>query len=138
MRASHILATRPERAWLALAELCDKRKADDLVSAPPFAASRLSNPPPQTPFPVRSQSTQANRVPPPDRLSPTAQPAEPTNGSPAPEVPERPVPEHMAPKRSKWTEDHTFFDAQLGKGIELATASTEAREKELTSNFVVK
>ncbi len=82
MRASRILATRPERAWLALAELCDERKADDLMSPPSFASSRLSNPPPQTPFPVGSQSMQANRVPPPDRLSPTAQPAEPTNPRP--------------------------------------------------------
>ena len=142
MRASRILAARPERAWLALAELCEERKADDLVSAPPFAGSRLSNPPPQTPFPVGSQSMQANKVP-PDRPSPTEKPTETTNGSPAPDVPERPVPEHMAPKRSKWTsppppeapsEVHASFDAQLGKGIELATASSEAREKDSTSN----
>ena len=143
MRASRILASRPERAWLALAELCEERKADDLVSAPPHAGSRLSNPPPQTPFPVGSQSMQANRVPSPGRLSPTVPPAEPTNGSPVPDVPERPVPEHMAPTRSKWTsppppeapsDDHALFDTQLGKGIQVATASSDAREKDSTSN----
>ena len=139
MRASRILSARPERAWLALAELCDERKDDELVSAPSHVAPRLSNPPPQTPFPVGSQSMRASKAPQPDRLSPTAQLMEHDNGASVPQVAESPVPEHMAPRRGQWTSppppeapptDHTLFEAQLGKGLKLATASTEAREKE--------
>ncbi|KAK2465131.1 hypothetical protein APHAL10511_002823 [Amanita phalloides] len=138
MRASRILSTRPERAWLALAELCEERKVEELVS-PPLAAPRLSNPPPQTPFPVGSQSMRANTAEAPDNLSPTSQPSDHGSESSAPHVAERPVPEHMAPKRGKWTSppppeapsvDHALFDAQLGKSLELATASTEARQQE--------
>ncbi|KAF8622273.1 hypothetical protein AX15_007146 [Amanita polypyramis BW_CC] len=139
MRATRILSGRPERALLCLAELCDERKDDELVPAPLHTAPRLSNPPPQTPFPVGSQSMRANKAPPPDRLSPTAQLTEHANGTSAPQVAEKHFPEHMAPKRGKWTSppppeasstDHTLFEVQLGKGLELATAPTEAREKE--------
>lgn len=35
MRASRILATRPERATIALADLCQERKVEDLLVAPP-------------------------------------------------------------------------------------------------------
>ncbi|KAF8638414.1 hypothetical protein AX17_002221 [Amanita inopinata Kibby_2008] len=137
MRASRILASRPERAVLAIAELCDERKEDELISAP---TPRLSNLPPQTPFPVGNQSMRANRAPPPsDRLSPTKQLSQPGDEPPVQQVAERPVPDHMAPKRGRWTSppppeassaDHSLFEAQFGKGLELATAPTNAREKE--------
>ena len=35
MRASRILATRPDRATIALADLCQERKVEDLLVAPP-------------------------------------------------------------------------------------------------------
>ncbi|KNZ75556.1 Poly(A) RNA polymerase protein cid1 [Termitomyces sp. J132] len=140
MRASRVLATRPERAITALAELCEERKDEDLVSAPPHAPSRSSLPP-QTPYTVGSQSMRPKGAPPPERLSPPTKFFEP---GPRHVVSIRPppteqMPEHMAPRRSKWTSpppaeapsaDHTLFESQLGKGLELATSSTDAREKE--------
>ncbi|KAG6820330.1 hypothetical protein H0H93_002179 [Arthromyces matolae] len=141
MRASRVLALRPDRAVVALAELCEERKEDDLVSAPSsYAPSRVSFPP-QTPYTVGSQSMRPQGAPPPERLSPPTKFFEPGPRHPVsirPPPPES-VPEHMAPKRSKWTSpppaeapssDHTLFESQLGKGLELATASTDAREKE--------
>jgi terminal uridylyltransferase len=146
MRAARILAGRPERAIVALAELCEERKDEDLVSAPPYVAPRLSNLPPQTPYTVGSQSMRPKGVsaPSPERLSPTTKFFEP-GPRPSPLVQHasvssvsiRPPPEHMAPKRGKWTSpppaeapsaDHTLFESQLGRVLQLATSSTEARE----------
>ncbi|KAF9074645.1 hypothetical protein BDP27DRAFT_1416053 [Rhodocollybia butyracea] len=135
MRASRVLATRPERAILALADLCDERKEEDLVTAPPYVPVRQQFPP-QTPYtvgsrPMRSKGTPA--IP-----SPIIKLHEPGPQ----QVPIRPPPEHMAPKRSQWTSppppeapssDHTLFESQLGIGLELATAATEAREKQEAS-----
>ncbi|KAF5353379.1 hypothetical protein D9756_007849 [Leucocoprinus leucothites] len=47
MRASRILAIRPERAIIALAELCEERKVEDLVLAPSSRSSarRIHGPP---------------------------------------------------------------------------------------------
>lgn len=143
MRAARVLATRPDRAIVALAELCEERKDEELMSAPPFTPSR---PPPQTPYTVGSHSMRPKGAA--ERLSPPSQFFNPSvraevqqqqqpkehisSASPAP-------PEHMAPKRSKWTSppppdagpaDRTLFDNRLDKGIELATSSTEAREPE--------
>ncbi|KAG6901731.1 hypothetical protein C0995_008619 [Termitomyces sp. Mi166 len=140
MRASRVLATRPERAIIALAELCEERKDEDLVSAPPYVTPRGSLPP-QTPYTVGSQSMRPKGAPPPERLSPPTKFFEPGPRhavSIRPPPPEE-MPEHMAPKRSKWTSpppaeapsaDHSLFESQLGKGLELATSSTDAREKE--------
>ncbi|TFK36482.1 hypothetical protein BDQ12DRAFT_686474 [Crucibulum laeve] len=136
MRASRILSTRPERAIIALAELCEERKEEDLVTAPP---PRLSNLPPQTPYTVGSQSMRPKGAP-----AATEGFSPPTTFEPGPrlavqQVTIRPPPEHMAPKRSKWTSppppeappaDHSSFETQLGKSLELATSSTEARERE--------
>ena len=143
MRAARILAARPERAIVALAELCEERKDEDLVSAPSYIAPRLSNLPPQTPYTVGSQSMRPKGVsaPSPERLSPTTKFFEPNLRQSLSvqhaAVTIRPPPEHMAPKRGKWTSpppaeapsaDHTLFESQLGRVLQLATSSTEARE----------
>lgn len=142
MRAARILAARPERAIVALAELCEERKDEDLVSAPPYIAPRLSGLPPQVPYSVGSHPARPKGVsaPSPECLSPTTKffeqgtrPSPPVQAS----VSIRPPPEHMAPKRGKWTSpppaeapsaDHTLFESQLGRVLQLATSSTEARE----------
>ncbi|GLB44146.1 putative cid1 family poly A polymerase [Lyophyllum shimeji] len=147
MRASRVLAARPERAIIALAELCEERKDEDLVSAPPYVAPRMSLPP-QTPYTVGSQSMRPKGAPATERLSPPTRFFEPGPRQSPPRVSIRPpppenVPEHMAPKRSKWTSpppaeapsaDHSLFDSQLGMGLELATSSTEARETSYSSS----
>lgn len=143
MRAARVLATRPERAIVALAELCEERKAEDLISAPSYVAPRLSAPPPQTPYTIGSQPMRPKGAPQVERLSPPTKFFEPGPRQPIPQVSHRPPPEHMAPKRGKWTSpppaeapsaDHTLFENQLGIGLELATSSTEAREKEASYN----
>jgi terminal uridylyltransferase len=139
MRASRILATRPDRAIIALAQLCEERKEANVQTSPPpaiFIPPRLSPIPPQTPYTVGSNSD-AKGLPSPERIAPpqpqflaTVARIDVTSRSP---------PEHMAPKRSEWTSppppeappaDHTSFENQLGLSLELATSSTEARERE--------
>lgn len=139
MRASRILATRPERAIAALAQLCEERKDVNLLhTSPPaiFVPPRLSPIPPQTPYTVGSNSD-AKGLPSPDRIA-HPQPQFLDAGARI-SVPNRSPPEHMAPKRSEWTSppppeappaDHTSFEDQLGLSLELATSSTEARERE--------
>ncbi|TDL26858.1 hypothetical protein BD410DRAFT_763019 [Rickenella mellea] len=143
MRASRILASRPERALLALTQLCEERKDDDVVRAPPsnkpYTRPRLSIPP-QTPYAIGANSQRSNGTYEPERLSPPRQFFE--NRSPTllpPVVPSRSPPEHMAPKRGKWTsppppeappDDHTSFEDRLGFGLSLATSSLEAREQD--------
>ena len=139
MRASRILASRPDRAIVALAELCEERKDEELVVAPPYV-SRSITLPPQTPYTVGNQTMRPKVA---ERFSPPAQFFEP--GPPQAFQPAtlRPPPEHMAPKRGKWTSppppeapsaDHNLFESQLGIGLQLATLSTEAREKDTTYN----
>ncbi|KIK64914.1 hypothetical protein GYMLUDRAFT_220126 [Collybiopsis luxurians FD-317 M1] len=138
MRASRVLASRPERAILALADLCEERKDEDLVTAPPYTPSRQV--PPQTPYSVGSRSMRSKGAP--SIPSPTIKLHEPGPSLPQ-QVPIRPPPEHMAPKRGQWTSppppeappsDHSLFENQLGMSLELATAATEAREKEEAYN----
>ncbi|KAK7039220.1 hypothetical protein VNI00_010125 [Paramarasmius palmivorus] len=136
MRASRVLAARPERAILALADLCEERKDEDLVTAPASFAPRQV--PPQTPYTVGSRPMRPKSVPTQDRLSLPTKLSEPSPLQ-SQQVQPRPPPEHMAPKRGKWTSppppeassaDHSLYESQLGAGLELATAATEAREKE--------
>jgi len=138
MRATRVLATRPERAVVALAELCDERKDEDLVHAPTYVSHRPSLPP-QTPYTVGSQSMRPKGAPASASLSPPTRLSEPATSPPVQQTARPPPPEHMAPKRSRWTSpppaeapsaDHTLFENQLGKGLELATSSSEARQKE--------
>ena len=109
MRASKILSSRPERAVYALAQLCEERKDEELLHASPsrsnFRPQRLSSVPQaaQTPYTIGSNPMRPSGAPEPDRLSP-------------PEVHQLPSivtsdsvhitaehPEHMGPKRAKWT-----------------------------------
>lgn len=138
MRASRILASRPDRAIVALAELCEERKDEELVAAPPFVTRSVTLPP-QTPYTVGNQTMRPKVA---ERFSPPAQFFEPGPQAVQPAT-LRPPPEHMAPKRGKWTSppppeapsaDHTLFESQLGIGLQLATLSTEAREKETAYN----
>ncbi|KAJ7115558.1 hypothetical protein C8R43DRAFT_1038814 [Mycena crocata] len=140
MRASRILSNRPERAVVALAELCAERPDEDLISPPtssPFGVVRP--PPPQTPYSVGSGSGSGR----------SKAPSAPTISAPSPSagngnlsgttLPAPPPSAHMAPRRSKWTsppppgapEDaRVLFETNLGHGLELATSSTDARERE--------
>ncbi|EKM76545.1 hypothetical protein AGABI1DRAFT_78278, partial [Agaricus bisporus var. burnettii JB137-S8] len=150
MRASRILSIRPERAIIALAELCEERKEEDLVSAPSHHPISYVNPtpaklsiPPQTPYSIGTQSRRmAPGLSPRMTMSPhptyVLQVVDEhsiltTNKKPPPH------PEHMAPRRSKWTSpppadasfvDRTMYENSLGRSLELATAPVgEARER---------
>ncbi|KAJ7585026.1 hypothetical protein C8J56DRAFT_141076 [Mycena floridula] len=140
MRAARILIARPERAIMALAELCEERKDEELVSAPSYNGTRLSHIPPQTPYTVGSQPMRPKKAQATERFSPPTKFYEPGPRLAAvAQVSPRPPPEHMAPRRGKWTSPpppeapaaaHTLFENRLGMGLELATASTAAREAE--------
>ncbi|KAJ6524525.1 hypothetical protein B0H19DRAFT_595602 [Mycena capillaripes] len=134
MRASRILSNRPERAVMALAELCAERPDEDLVSAP-VSSFNVPRPPPQTPYSVGSGSGRSKAPAAPTISAPVSvTPSVPNTTLPAP-----PPSAHMAPRRGKWTsppppgapEDaRALFESNLGHGLELATSSTEARERE--------
>ncbi|KAJ7353398.1 hypothetical protein DFH08DRAFT_856741 [Mycena albidolilacea] len=137
MRASRILATRPERAVVALAELCEERPDEDLVS-PPSSSFNVLRPPPQTPYSVGSGSGRL-KAPAAPISAPTAVPISVTPSPATTALPAPPPSAHMAPRRSKWTsppppdapEDaRALFESNLGHGLELATSSTEARQRE--------
>ena len=134
MRASRILSLRPERAIIAIAQLCEER-ADILGPIPATPSSvppRLSPFPPQTPYTVGSSPMRPNEIhmPTPSRASPPSTSNEPTR-VPSIVPPESDTPEHMAPQRAKWTSpppasapsaDHLSFENRLGLGLSLATA----------------
>ncbi|KZT64835.1 hypothetical protein DAEQUDRAFT_698077 [Daedalea quercina L-15889] len=125
MRASRILALRPERAIVALAQLCEERKEEELVRSLPnnglFIPPRLSPLPPQVPYTVNSSPMRPPRLPVADQISPSdtnpTSPASPPSVSTGPSSPSQrvrtPPPvslpirldqlEHMAPKRTQWT-----------------------------------
>ncbi|KAF7297104.1 hypothetical protein MIND_00943300 [Mycena indigotica] len=144
MRASRILANRPERAVIALAELCAERADEDLVTAPNYGVSR---PPPQTPYTVGSGSAR-----PKASVTPTISAPTPTTPNTfdvnKTGLPALPTSAHMAAKRSKWTsppppdasEDaREQFETNLGQGLELATSSTGAarqRDRESWSSEI--
>lgn len=150
MRAVRVLAHRPERAINALTQLCEERT--DIETIPPpsiFIAPTLSSIPPQTPYTIGSHSTLQARVPVPVPITKPAMehpsPSQPTAIlEPKPKaiflpIPNRSPPEHMAPRRSLWTSppppeapdsEHTLYRDQMDHGLELATASTDARELE--------
>ena len=126
MRASRILQHRPDRAILALAQLCEERKDETLGPSPPqprsaFAPPRLNSIPPQTPYTVGSSPMRPNEisVPAPEDIaspgkSQAASPMSPTPSSPSDSPGQPPIPkdgtlrlpvdklDHMAPIRGKW------------------------------------
>ncbi|KAF9449070.1 hypothetical protein P691DRAFT_813166 [Macrolepiota fuliginosa MF-IS2] len=85
MRASRILATRPDRAVIALAELCEERKDEDLISAPPHGSGppRLSSIPPQTPYTqsLRPRGVVRERLSPPEGFYAPVRITSPGSGS---------------------------------------------------------
>lgn len=125
MRASRILQLRPERAIVALAQLCEERKEEELLHPPPhnglFIPPRLSPIPPQVPYTINSSPMRPSRLPVADQVSPsTTNPPSPSSpptvslGSSSPlKQPQAPPPvtlpirmdqlQHMAPKRTLWT-----------------------------------
>ena len=141
MRASRILSTRPERAIYAIAQLCEERVEALIPTTSPTAAfvpPRLSPFPPQTPYTVGSSPMRQTRidVPEPKNASEARSRSPPLEVPPAP-CPSTSTPEHMAPKRSKWTsppppsasaEDRSQFEGQLDLGLALATLPTDARQ----------
>ena len=141
MRASRILSTRPERAIYAIAQLCEERMEALIPATSPTAAfvpPRLSPLPPQTPYTVGSSPMRQIRidVPEPKNVSKSPSKPPPLEVPPAP-GPSTSTPEHMAPKRSKWTsppppsasaEDRCQFEGQLDLGLALATRPTDARQ----------
>ncbi|RPD77061.1 hypothetical protein L226DRAFT_602363 [Lentinus tigrinus ALCF2SS1-7] len=159
MRASRILQARPERAILALAQLCEERKDESLGPPPPQARStgppRLASVPPQTPYTVGSSPMRVP-VPAPEelasrKLSQISSPTSPTpsspNDSPGPLTTAKDVPlrlpidklDHMAPIRSKWTsppppeapeEDRSAYEDRLGQSLAFATVPRGPRPRE--------
>jgi len=71
MRASRVFSARPERAILALAQLCEERKDGEIVQpdgsnqTSPFVPPRMSPIPAQTPYPVGSNPARLNADAPP-------------------------------------------------------------------------
>ncbi|KAF8583418.1 hypothetical protein K439DRAFT_1634482 [Ramaria rubella] len=145
MRASRILAARPDRTIVALAQLCEERESEFVrpLAPQPFVPPRLAPIPAQTPYSVGSNTLRPNSVV-QDPLVPPPGILESSDSSGATQSPteaivpeEREPPEHMAPKRGKWTSppppddpDHTSYESRLGLGISLATSSSTAREPE--------
>ena len=66
MRASRVFSARPERAIMALAQLCEERKDDEIVQpdgsnqTSPFIPPRMSPIPAQTPYMVGSSPARLN------------------------------------------------------------------------------
>ncbi|KAL5525231.1 hypothetical protein ACEPAF_9100 [Sanghuangporus sanghuang] len=143
MRASRILQLKQEHGYSVLAHLCEER--DDSLTKPngpyntTFVPPRLSFPP-QTPYSVGSHAFRPNGTPARDRLSPPWKVLKQNDPPilPSSVSPQEP-PEHMAPKRIKFTsppppeapdQDVASFESRLSQGLSLATSSTEAREQE--------
>lgn len=141
MRASRILSTRPERAIYAIAQLCEEQTEALIPATSPTAAfvpPRLSPFPPQTPYTVGSSPMRQTKidVPEPKNVSEAPSKLPPSEVSPATGT-STSTPDHMAPKRSRWTsppppsasaEDRSQFEGQLDLGLALATRPTDARQ----------
>jgi len=141
MRASRILSTRPERASYAIAQLCEERMDGLIPATSPttaFVPPRLLPFPPQTPYTVGSSPIRPTKIDVPDPTSTSDMPPQvpPSEASSAP-GPSPSTPDHMAPKRSKWTsppppsasaKDRSQFENQLDLGLALATLPTDARQ----------
>ncbi|KAI0246604.1 hypothetical protein BJV78DRAFT_1134883 [Lactifluus subvellereus] len=141
MRASRILSSRPDRASYAIAQLCEERPEGPNPTTSPattFVPPRLSPLPPQTPYTVGSSPIRLTKIDvrDPKSISEVPPKSPPSEGTSAPS-PSTSTPDHMAPKRSKWTsppppsasaEDRSQFESKLGLGLALATLPTDARQ----------
>ncbi len=148
MRASRILASRPERAVVALSQLCEEREeaASTALSETiyPQSIPRFPSIPPQVPYTIGASpcSPSVSRLSSPRNIfEPPTPPGDSTRISKEEVVADRPLPEHMAPTRSKWTSppppnappgDLECYTSKLGLGLSLATSSN-AREAEASS-----
>jgi terminal uridylyltransferase len=149
MRAYRIFQARPDRAIVALSQLCEERQEEELppLGGVSYIPARLTPLPPQTPYTVGSSSLRPQVVPAPIAEEPASKPDD-ADGRSTPlaapvAAPHAPVLEHMAPKRGKWTSppppdaplaDLASFEDRLGYGLELATAPTDARQRAHTEN----
>ena len=105
-----------------------------------YIPPRLSFPP-LMPYTVGSNAFRPNVVPEHQRISPprlTPKNSQPSNQQQQ-QTESRSPPEHMAPKRTKYTSppppeapdiDHSTYENRLGLGLSLATAATEARQQD--------
>ncbi|EJU00261.1 hypothetical protein DACRYDRAFT_81189 [Dacryopinax primogenitus] len=144
MRASRIFASRPDRAFLALTQLCEERD-EELVRAP---SPQPYHGPPRS-FPAQSPyivGTHFWRPVTQDRLSPPR----PSNKSIEAEQQEvqneANVPDHMAPRRQRWTSppppdapafEQNMYRKHLGIGISIGTTSmspVSASENDMPTN----
>jgi terminal uridylyltransferase len=165
MRAHRVFQARPDRAIVALSQLCEERQQEEL---PPLGAVSFipPRPPPQTPYTVGGSSMRPQVVPAPIMGQPT--PTIVDDGPAAqPDVAQTRVdagtpisdqitaavtasvgedkqssslpPDHMAPRRSQYTSppppdaplaEFVSFEDMLDQGLSMATAATEARERE--------
>ncbi|KAJ7855038.1 hypothetical protein B0H14DRAFT_2755747 [Mycena olivaceomarginata] len=129
MRASRILATRPERAVVALAELCEERPDEDLVS-PPSSSFNVLRPPPQTPYSVGSGS---------GRLKAPAAPISAPIASGDTALPAPPPSAHMAPRRSRQREQRARESASehsASEGTSEVFTDTDASVSDAGSDVV--
>lgn len=146
MRAARILGQRGVVGGLTiLTQLCEERGEELLrASTSPNAAAppRLASIPPQPPYSVGSNPPQPKANAPVDRLSPPRKIFQPTHIRSLSEEDfreNRATPDHMAPRRTKWTapppedspaDDQAQFESNLGLGLTLATLSSDARQIE--------
>lgn len=157
MRASRILAARPERTIMALAQLCEERDVEFVrpLAPQPFVPPRMATTAPQS-LHVQTVTQGLDSLPPTifesfpsnasdsspaagvesfdsslDSKSPSSSPVEAVLPQP------RDPPAHMAPRRAQWTSppppddpDRIAYESRLGAGLTLATASTVARKSD--------
>ena len=144
MRASRILAMRP-RAITALSQLCEEKVGEPLPPVPPpsiFVPPRLSVPA-QVTHSAGNSPTQSKGPSPSGRLSLRPELLEHAKGALTGQcTPVQTPPEHMAPKRSRWTSppppeappaQHAIFEDQFDQGLALATSSSDARENSIST-----
>ncbi|KAF8335781.1 uncharacterized protein EI90DRAFT_2992843, partial [Cantharellus anzutake] len=148
MRAFRILVSKPDRTHSVLTQLCEERDETPLT---PLTETIYPQPIPHFTSISRPALHIVDTSPrsiPVDRLSPpqnffgtSTPPDDELRTSQEVAVADRPLPEHMAPTRSKWTSppppdasptDLESYNKQLGLGLTLATSSN-AREPEPSS-----
>ncbi|KZO97583.1 hypothetical protein CALVIDRAFT_513390 [Calocera viscosa TUFC12733] len=130
MRASRIFSSRPDRAFLALTQLCEERD-EELVRAPspqPYHGPPRSFPA-QSPYTVGTHFWRPSNQ---DRLSPPHPSNKPLESEQEQVQNESNVPDHMAPRRQRWTSppppdaspfEQDMYRKHLGIGISMGITS---------------